>query len=505
MEEQKSIVKELKNFGSDYSILYIEDNPGLRMNVSKLLEKIFDNIYTAGDGKEGFEVFKKHHPDIILTDINMPEMNGLDMAEKINKVSPTSKIIILSAHEEKDYFHQAIRAGVFRFLNKPAKTDKLMEALYDTILVIQREEDNILFQTQMQDIFNYQNNIVIMIKDNKPALVNRRFLDFFGTDSLDDFFKSNDLDTLLLEHNDFLYSKEGEGWYDTVIKNPGELFHTKIQNHEGENRHLILKARKIPKKENHYVLSFDDVTELNLMKLFDKNTAESDAALQDKQAVGKMMKVVLENSAEVKVHNFYRGLTIANPAVVTKVEEDETIIKTSYSQLKIVQLVKNTVLSSEVFPTPVLIKAVNKIDFDKQTIAFSQMQFLARSATDRKNIRLEPEDDHKISLFFNDRKFTTECKIIDISITSIKVEVSALPPGVEQDVTLNIAMVLPTGASPLVINTSAQLFRIDEQSKCYHLILLYELHDKTLDGLISYMAKRQMTLIREFKALEMKA
>ena len=501
-----SVLQELKKFGTDYSILYIEDNEGLRTNVKNLLEKVFARVFAAENGKVGFEMFKKHHPDIIITDINMPEMNGLEMAEKIHDISPSSKLLIMSAHEEKEYLHQAINAGVFRFLNKPAKTDILMKTLYDVIIVLQREEDNILLQVQLQDIFNYQNNIIIMLKNGVPTLVNHRFLDFFDVESIEEFFqKGHTLESLLQEHSDFLFTTKEKSWYETVCENPGKLFHTKIKNHQNENRHLILKARKIPNKKDHFVLSFDDVTELNLMKLFDKDSAEGDIALQDKQAVIKMMKIVLDNSAEVKVHNFYRGLTITNPAVVTKVDDNLTVLKTSYSQLNIVQLIRNTVLSSDVFPTPILIKTIDKVDFDQQTISFSQMQFLARSATDRKNIRLEPDENSKVSLFFNDRKFTTENKIIDISITSIKIEVGALPPGVEKDVVLDLAIVLPTDSpQPLVINTSAKLFRIDEHTRSYDLILAYELHEQSLEKLKTYMVRRQMTLIREFKSLELK-
>lgn len=501
-----SVISELKIFGTEYSILYIEDNEGLRTNVKKLLKKVFTKVFTAENGKVGLEMFKKHHPDIIITDINMPLMNGLEMAEKIHNISSSSKLIIMSAHEEKDYLHQAINAGVFRFLNKPAKTDILMQALYDVIIVLQREEDNLLLQVQLQDIFDYQNNIIIMLRDGEPTLVNHRFLDFFDVESIEDFLqKGHALESLLQEHSEFLFTTKEKTWYEKACENPGKLFHTKVKNHQNENRHLILKARKIPNKKDHFVLSFDDVTELNLMKLFDKNSAEGDIALQDKQAVVKMMKIVLDNSAEVKVHNFYRGLTITNPAVVIKTDDNQTVLKTSYSQLKIVQLIKNTVLSSEVFPTPVLIKSIDKVDFDQQTISFSKMQFLARSAADRKNIRLEPEENSKVSLFLKDRRFTSETKIIDISITSIKIEISSLPPGVEKDVILDLAIVLPTDSpQPLVINTSARLLRIDENAKSYGLILLYELHKQSLEKLITYISKRQMTLIREFKSLELK-
>lgn len=500
------ILQELKKISADYSLLYIEDNEGLRTNLAKLLNKFFKDIHTAENGKIGFDMFKKYHPDIIITDINMPEMNGLEMAQKIHDISPSSKMIIMSAYDEKEYLHQAINVGIFRYLNKPAKTEALMQTLYEALLVIQKEEDNMLLHVQMQDIFNYQNNIIIMLKNKVPILVNHRFLDFFDVERIEDFLSmGRSFDSLLLEHNNFLSSTETKPWYDEACTNPGKLFHAKIMNHQNENRHLILKSRKIPKKEDHYVLSFDDVTELNLMGLFDKDSTESDMVVLSNQTVLKMIKIVQDNSAEIKVHNFYRGLTITHPAVITDSDDKKTTIKTSYSQLKIVQLIKNTVITSEIFPKPILIKSVDKIDFDEQTITFSNMMFLTRSALERKNIRLEPDEDHQISVFYNNRKFTTKCRVVDISITSVKIEVGMLPPGVEKNAVLKLVIFLPTGGIPLIINTDANLLRIDEHSKSFDLIVLFELNAIVLKRLITYMANRQKALIREFKSLELRS
>ncbi len=72
-------------------------------------------------------MFKKHYPDIIIADINVPEMNGLNMSEKILETSLSNKPIIMPAHEEKKYFLQAVAAGVFSLLNKPVKRDTLAD------------------------------------------------------------------------------------------------------------------------------------------------------------------------------------------------------------------------------------------------------------------------------------------------------------------------------------------------------------------------------------------
>ncbi len=498
-------LQEVQRLAKDTGVLYVEDNPGLRENIVQLLGKIFTNILSAQDGQEGYDVFKKHKPRLIITDINMPKMSGLEMAKKIKDEEPDTKIIYITAFNEKDYLLEAINVGVFRYLPKPAKVNQLIDALYDALKAIQYEENKHLYDAQLQDIFNYQNNLLIMFQNSHPVIVNQRFLDFFGVETLDDFLeKHSTMDFILKAHEGFLYSTDERTWYEEASANPGKLFHTKIIDHQEQNRHLIMKLRELPHKKDSTIVSLDDVTELNLLGLFDKNASNNDKVLQDKKTVLKFMKIVSENNAELKLHNFYRGLTITNPTVIVHMDEEQVVVKTSYSQLKIVKLVKNTVISSEVFPSAVLCKSVKEIDFDKQMITFSDMQFIQRSGNDRQNIRLEPEGHETVTLFVDGNKFYGEIRIVDISIVSLKLELNALPPHFEIGMEVNISMVLPTTKAPLSINTPATLYRIDELDRSFHIVVLFELNELKHKGVSEYLSNRQMSLIREFKALEIK-
>lgn len=497
---------EIQTLAKGISVLYVEDNPGLRTNIVQLLGKVFTNILSAADGLEGVEIFKKYKPRLVITDINMPKMSGLEMAKKIKSEEPDTKIIYITAFNEKEYLLEAINVGVFRYLPKPTKVNQLLETLYDALKAIQYEENKHLYDTQLHDIFNYQNNLLIMFQNGHPVIVNQRFLDFFGVDNLDDFLKKyNSMDFILKEHQGFLYTTDKQTWYEEASANPGKLFHTKIIDCNEENHHLIMKLREVPHKEKSTIVSLDDVTELNLLTLFDKNATANDKVLKDKKTVMKFMKIVSQNNAEVKLHNFYRGLTITNPTVIVHMDDEQVVVKTSYSQLKIVKLVKNMTISSEVFPSAVLCKSVKEIDFDKQMITFSDMQFIQRSGNDRKNIRLEPAGDERATLFVDDKKFFGEIRIVDISVVSIKLELNALPPHFEIGMEVTISMVLPTNKTPLSINTSATLYRIDELEHSFHIVLLFELNDAKHKGMAEYLANRQMSLIREFKALEIKA
>ncbi len=113
------------------SLLYIEDDPTLRSIYQKILELSVEKVYVASNGLEGFNRFKKYHPDIVLTDVRMPVMDGLDMIAKIRELDKNTRIIILSAFGESRYFLSAIELGVKAYLLKPVDSDHLLKTIED--------------------------------------------------------------------------------------------------------------------------------------------------------------------------------------------------------------------------------------------------------------------------------------------------------------------------------------------------------------------------------------
>ena len=493
-------LQEIKKLTNNIRLLYVEDNEGLRHNMEKLLSRVFDNIILAEDGEDGYEKFIKHKPKIIIADINMPNMNGFKMIKKVAAIDPECRVIILSAHDEKEHLHLAIKLGVFDYLQKPAKAPELLKSISDSLKSINEEENRCIFSNQMSTIFNYQNNMVAMMHEKDFLLCNQRFFEFFGVDTLEEFFEKNgDIDSLLLEHKGFLYSTPEERWFNTVEKNQGTLFHTKIKNHNNEYRHLILKSREVPDKDNYYIFSFDDITELNLMHIFDRDAVKSDLVQKDKEAITSLMQVVGDNSSELKIHNFYKGLTIVNNAVVSKIKNGQITLKMPYPQLKIIQLTKSMTITSEIFPHDVICRNIKEIDIDNQSVTIKEMGFVSQSVEDRKYIRLEPEQNHSCTLFYKNVKFEGNTHIVDISEVSIKVSINALPAGMTVGTEIKLSFNLNLNGMMLSITTDADIYRIDESAKDYYIVALFELNTQNRHKLKDYLASRQMALIREFK------
>lgn len=112
-------------------VLFVEDEISIRTNIKDAIGEEFALFETACDGQEGLEKYKALNPDIIITDISMPNLDGLQMINEIRKHSLTIPIIVLSAFSEKEKLFQAIDMSVCKYIVKPLDIDELLEVISD--------------------------------------------------------------------------------------------------------------------------------------------------------------------------------------------------------------------------------------------------------------------------------------------------------------------------------------------------------------------------------------
>ena len=112
-------------------VLVVDDIPETREQIKKLLmfEPDIEVVGTAGTGIEGLEMAKETQPNIILMDINMPDMDGIQATEKIATAVPTAAVVMMSVQSEADYLRRAMLAGASDFLTKPVSGDDLYSTL----------------------------------------------------------------------------------------------------------------------------------------------------------------------------------------------------------------------------------------------------------------------------------------------------------------------------------------------------------------------------------------
>jgi len=122
---EKNIKKNLQ----ELNILYVEDEEGVRVPLSMMLKRVVKNLYVAENGEIGLELFKKYPIDIIISDIKMPKMTGLEMAEKIREISQEIPIIFTTAFGDAEYLKEALEIGADGYIIKPVNRNKLFNKL----------------------------------------------------------------------------------------------------------------------------------------------------------------------------------------------------------------------------------------------------------------------------------------------------------------------------------------------------------------------------------------
>ncbi|MCK5111245.1 MAG: response regulator [Arcobacteraceae bacterium] len=123
-------IQELQNYTKELTVLYVEDSAALLKQVGNFLKRIFKNVYLAEDGLKGLESYKMYKPDIVITDLTMPQMSGQEMIKNLKKINPEVKIIIISAHTDAQNLLEAIRIGVSDFIPKPIDNKLFQNALF---------------------------------------------------------------------------------------------------------------------------------------------------------------------------------------------------------------------------------------------------------------------------------------------------------------------------------------------------------------------------------------
>lgn len=118
----------MKEDGKTIRILIVDDNKATIDNVTRLLsfESDLEVIASARNGREGVELAAEVKPDIVLMDINMPDMDGIEACQRIGQVSPASRVMMMSVQGDMAYFKRAMNAGAREFLTKPFDFDDLI-------------------------------------------------------------------------------------------------------------------------------------------------------------------------------------------------------------------------------------------------------------------------------------------------------------------------------------------------------------------------------------------
>jgi len=171
---QKELLAKLQNL----TILYAEDEEGIRKNIADLLRYYVKEVYEAGDGEEAFLLYEQKKPDIIFSDIYMPKMDGIEFVKKVRQSDMKTPIVMITAHTDKEYLLDAVELHIEKYFVKPINFEQLLSGLERCVALLER---NRLVCLDIDNSYVYDlDNKELKYKDIS-VILNKKEMLFFET------------------------------------------------------------------------------------------------------------------------------------------------------------------------------------------------------------------------------------------------------------------------------------------------------------------------------------
>ena len=242
------------------TILYAEDEKDLREVTHQILKGFTKKQYVAQNGQEGLELFKEHESeiDLIITDVNMPILNGLDMVKEIKKININIPIIVATAFSNKEYLLEAIDIGIDKYVLKPIDIAKLLQVMSQSLIYHELKD---LYTDKLTNLPN-RNKLKKDLDENHIDLMALLDVDEFST--INDLFGEKIGDTILFELANKLKSFFNEEDYIVYRIEADKFTIVAKKNNQDVNEFYNLCKTFADKIEKESLLIDEDEIDINI-------------------------------------------------------------------------------------------------------------------------------------------------------------------------------------------------------------------------------------------------
>ncbi|HIC42815.1 MAG TPA: response regulator [Sulfurimonas sp.] len=276
---------DLMDLGKELKVLYVEDDENLRLETTKIIERIFDKVDVVSDGVEGFDAFTDGCYDLVITDIEMPRVNGIEMSRNIRSINKDTPIVVVSAYSNTDYFIDAITIGIDYYILKPIKMPSLIDTLFAAVKRVtdkriadayrQKEIKKRVqqaSQNMLAEITNISPNPTIVYANGSITFMNRAFIELFEEEDLKKLVANEQhlwnflnekisIDSVIYTENDFIEQLDD-------FKGHGNKHKISLRTKKGRKIFFVFRnPLSLEDSQLNAVYTFNDITVLEYQKV----------------------------------------------------------------------------------------------------------------------------------------------------------------------------------------------------------------------------------------------
>jgi PAS domain S-box-containing protein len=309
-------MKEYLKYLKKIKVLYVEDDTNTREELAYFLENKVLELYIAKDGEEGLSLYKEKSPDLIITDIQMPKLDGISMSKSIKTYDANAKIIVVTAFNDSEYLFEAIKLNIDSYIPKPLNIKNLVEAMAKIAKNIFLEKENKeIYNTlnQYKDIVDVRSIVSKTSKNGIITYINKPFEKISGytndeiVGKTHSFLSHKDMDNGIF-HNMWKTILDKKTWTG-IIKNKkknGEPFIVDIMikpilNRDGDIEEFIALST--------------DITDIeNTKEYFKKQNKKVSSNLDESIRLARLYEEAIDKSNIILKINMEKEITYANDA-----------------------------------------------------------------------------------------------------------------------------------------------------------------------------------------------
>jgi diguanylate cyclase (GGDEF)-like protein len=325
---------------SKLTILYVDDEKSSREAIRHLLDESVKDVYLADNGENGLKSYIKNRPDIIITDIKMPFVNGIDMAKEIKKIDQNAKIIFVNEYDDIDILMDTIEVGIEYFIKKPISKnhiDKAIEKVVDNIVYNKKQAEKSI---QPKYILESLDNLVVLMSNKEIIDCNRSMLDFCGYATLEQLNDNIDsISELFIKRDGYIYADDTNSWIDKCFDTSSKHEVLMYDNKQKQNRVFLIEVTQylIQSKELKYVVTLTDVTNIerlntqnrdNLTDTYDREfiTNQLENYMSYYQNTNKHFSIIMFRVNNLEEYNIKHGESSGDKMILDMVSSIKNVL-----------------------------------------------------------------------------------------------------------------------------------------------------------------------------------